>query len=90
MKEKVVENRKDLLSRFIDAILSEMGEDLIKIYNILTKNINECLIENTICWDPVAFISKTKFGLKSHIWNRIWHYKYAKKVLIYIVILCHK
>ena len=37
MKEKAAENRQNLLSRFIDVILLEMGEDLITLYSIPMK-----------------------------------------------------
>ena len=37
MKEKAVDNRWDILSRFVDAILLEMGEDLITFYKIPMK-----------------------------------------------------
>ena len=37
MKEKDVENKRNILSRFFDAILLEMEEYLIALYNILMK-----------------------------------------------------
>ena len=57
MKEKAVENRRNLLSIFIDAVLLEMGEYLITLYKIpIKEELMIYSIENTIDRDSVVSI----------------------------------
>ena len=61
MKEKAVDNRWNILSIFIDAILLEMGEYLITLYDTpMKEELMIASIENTIYWNPVGFMSKSQ------------------------------
>ena len=60
MKDEAVQNRQRLLSRFIDAILLEMGEELIQQYEIPTKEeLLDTSLEHPIAWDPISCMSKS-------------------------------
>ena len=77
MKDKAIENRRIVKSKFIDASLIEMGNEMININNIPTKEqLMNATLENPCNWD--AYNSMTQSSIQSE--ESFLEQKFAIKV----------